>query len=424
MIKKVGNMMKDDEFYSRLKDELDGWQKDGVIESSQAEAIMRRYGIEKKGYKPGNVITALSTLAAILVGVGVILFFASNWEKMPDIVKVALLFMATFGTYYAGFVMRFEKKTYPTAGHALLFLGSILVGATIFLIGQIFNINADTHWLVLLWFIAISPMGYFFDSRPTVGLNILVFTFWIGSFISVGGYRSMYNPLLLYMLFGIALYSTGQIHELTEKWSRFRMVYKGFGIFFILVSYFYFSIWPSTYHYGFPAKLEATTQLLMGMFAVIAVASILANLLEKEKLKSTRYEFYVLLAAFAGWIFLFIINSYPYLFYREVQGYYGSNYYQLSSNVSTLLFVIFNLLHLGLSIGTISIGYYKNETGFVNIGILFFALGVMQVYINHLQGMLPTGLGLIIGGIVLFFIATYLEKKRRALLTAMRGPEQ
>lgn len=403
--------MEEEEFYSRLKEELTGWQRDGIIDTSQAEAVMKRYGIEKKGYKPGNVITILSILASVLVGAGIILFFASNWELIPDFVKTTFLLITTFGTYYAGYVMRFEKKTYPKVGHALVFLASIFVGATIFLIGQIFNINADTHWLVLLWFIAISPMGYFFESRPTVGLNILVFTFWMGSLIS-DSYRGMYNPLLLYMLFGIALYSAGQIHELTEKWSRFRMVYKGFGIFFILISYFYFTIWPgpSTYYYGESAKLTATIQLLMGLFAVIAVVSILVNLLEKEKLKSTRYEFYVLLAAFAGWIFLFIINSY-------------SNY-QLSPNITTLLFVIFNLLHLGLSIGTISIGYYKNETGFVNIGILFFALGVMQVYINHLQGMLPTGLGLIIGGIVLFAIATFLEKKRRALLNAMRGSEK
>lgn len=402
--------MEDDEFYRRLKDELEGWQKDGVIESSQAEAIMLRYGIEKKGYKPANVITALSTLAAILVGVGVILFFASNWEKMPDIVKVALLLIATFGIYYAGYVMRFEKKNYPTAGHALLFLGSILVGASILLIAQIFNINADSHGLYLLWFVVVAPMGYVFDSKPTIGLNIMIFTYWLGILITTGGYRGMSSPLLLYLLFGIALYSIGQMHELTDKWSGFRMVYKGFGIFFILISYFYFSIWPTyffySYYYG-DVKFAASEQLLMGVFAILAIASVLANLVEKEKLKSTKYEFYVLLSAFVGWIFLFIINTYPIL--------------QQNKAVETLLFVIFNLFLFGISIGTISIGYYKNQPEFVNTGIIFFALGVMQVYINHLQGMLPKGLGLIFGGIILFLIASYLEKKRKSLLAAMKG---
>ncbi|MCZ7383848.1 MAG: DUF2157 domain-containing protein [Candidatus Methanoperedens sp.] len=405
--------MEEDEFYSRLKDELDGWQKDGVIESSQAEAIMRRYGIEKKGFKQGNVITALSTLAAILVGVGVILFFASNWEMMPDVVKVTLLLASTFGIYYAGYVMRFEKKTYPKAGHALLFLGSVLVGATILLTAQIFNINAESNWLYLLWFIVVAPMGYFFDSKPTVGLNILIFTYWLGISINGGSYRGMSHPLLLYMLFGIALYSIGQIHELIEKWSGFRMVYKGFGIFFILISYFYFSIWPSYFFYSSyygDMRFETPEQLLIGLFALLGAASVLANLVEKEKLRSTRYEFYVLLAAFAGWIFLFVINTYPIL--------------QQNKPVETLLFIIFNLFLLGLSIGTISIGYYKNQAEFVNTGIVFFALGVMQVYVNHLQGMLPTGLGLIIGGVVLFTIATYLEKKRRTLLTAMKSVEQ
>jgi len=105
--------VEEEEFYSRLKDEIVDWQRDGIIDSTQAEAIMKRHGVEKKTYKPGNVITALSTLAVILIGVGIILFFASNWEYIPDLIKIVLLFTATFSSYYAGYVMRFEKQNYP-----------------------------------------------------------------------------------------------------------------------------------------------------------------------------------------------------------------------------------------------------------------------------------------------------------------------
>lgn len=418
-------MVEEEEFYSRLKDEMVEWQRDGIIDSTQAETILKRHGVEKKTYRPGNVITALSTLAVLLIGVGIILFFASNWEYIPDIIKIVLLFTATFLSYYAGYVMRFEKQNYPRAGHALIFLGSILVGASIFLIGQIFNINVDAHWLVLLWFIAISPMGYVFDSRPTIGLNILTFTYWLAFSVSPE-YRGMSSPLLLFLLFGIALYSIGQLHELTDKWARFRMIYKGFGIFFILISYFYFSIWPTEFRYvsNYPqqAGFSATAQFLFGAFAIIAVISILANLLAKEKLKSIRYEFYLLLAAFIGWVVLFVINTYPRQFFiMHIEQY--STHYEISPGSEILLFAVLSAFQIGLSIVTISIGYYKNEVDFVNIGIIFFALGVMQVYINHLQGMLPKGLGLIIGGIFLFFFATYLEKKRRTLLSAMKGGE-
>jgi uncharacterized membrane protein len=416
--------VEEEEFYSRLKDEMVEWQRDGIINSTQTEAIMKREGVEKKTYKPGNVITALSTLAVILIGVGIILFFASNWEYIPDPIKIVLLLAATFSSYYAGYVMRFEKQNYPRAGHALIFLGSILVGASIFLIGQTFNISVEAHWLVLLWFIAISPMGYVFDSRPTLGLNILTFTYWLALSVNPG-YGSMSSTFLLYLLFGIALYSIGQLHELTDKWVRFRMIYKGFGIFFILISYFYFSIWPSEYlsYYSERAGFSATAQFLYGAFVVIAVISILANLMGKEKLKSIQYEFYLLLAAFAGWLILFIINTYPELIYTIRVEQYGDTYYEMSRSLSILLFAVLSTFQIGLSIVTISIGYYKNEADFVNIGILLFALGVMQVYINHLQEMLPKGLGLIIGGIFLLFFATYLEKKRRTLLNAMKGGE-
>jgi len=45
----------------------------------------------------------------------------------------------------------------------------------------------------------------------------------------------------------------------------------------------------------------------------------------------------------------------------------------------------------------------------------------MQVYINHLQGMLPKGLGLIIGGNILFFSLQLILRKEENLLNAMKG---
>lgn len=402
--------MEEDEFYSRLKDELEGWQKDGVIESSQAEAIMRRYGIEKKGFKPGNAITAISTVAAVLVGVGVLLVFASNWGWLPETAKIAIILATTFGAYYAGYIMRFEEKNYPRAGHALLFLGSILVGPAIFLMASIYIINVGTPWLAFLWFLIIAPLGYFFDSRPTVSLSILIFIFWLA--VSIGIESNWDVALYLYMLFGIVLYGIGQIHELTEKWSGHRMIYKGFGIFFILLFYLLFSIEPSYSINDIKAVFTGTGRFIAGAFVILAAASVLVNIVESERLKSTRYEFYVLLAALLGWIILSIKAFYP--------SFFASKF--LVSD--TLLYVIFNLLFLGLSIGTISIGYYKNQTAFVNAGILFFALGIILIYLLELSKMLPTSLGLIIGGVVLFTLASYLEKKRRALLTSMKGGVQ
>jgi uncharacterized membrane protein len=422
---RVGLFALEEEFYRRLKEEVEEWRRDGIISGDQAEVILRRYGVEERGFRPGKVITALSILGTVLVGVGVILFFASNWKRIPDFYKVALLFIITFGTYTIGYIMRFEKKTYPRVGHALLLLASIFVGATIFLVGQIFHINVDAHWLVLLWFIAISPMGYVFDSRPTLGLNILIFTLWMGIFVS--GYRLFYleSIPLLYMLFGIALYSLGQLHELIDRWHRFRMVYKGFGIFFVLATYFYFSssIRSSYSHFFVVEHIKfVTPHFLLGAFVLIALASVVTNLIWRERIKSTRYEFYVLVAAFVGWIFLFIINTYPQLLYEEVER-YGRTSYQLGTDIRAVISIVLNLFLFGLSIGTISIGYYKNQAPFINIGVLFFALAVIKVYVDYFYGMLPRSIALVVGGIVLLAIATYLEKKRRVLLSSIRRPQ-
>src|SRR5659263_374478 len=87
--------------------------------------------------------------------------------------------------------------------------------------------------------------------------------------------------------------------------------------FLILVSYFYFSIWPSNYYYFSPYDQSGFSKenILNGIFAIIAIISIFANIFKREKLRSTKYEFYLMLAAFIGWIPLFIINIYPQLIY-------------------------------------------------------------------------------------------------------------
>ncbi|RZN38804.1 MAG: DUF2157 domain-containing protein [Methanophagales archaeon ANME-1-THS] len=197
-----------------LKKEVEDWKNQGIIDEYQAQKILSRYGLAETPPEPQKVakedessrlITAISVLGAILAGIGVILFVASNWKKIPDFLKLMLLFVTAFGTYFAGWKLEFDTKSHPKLGHALLFLASIFVGATIFLTAQIFNVNANAHWLVLLWFLAISPFGYAFNSNHILGLNIFTSALWMILFISVtrrGMYLSTFETFMLYLLFG------------------------------------------------------------------------------------------------------------------------------------------------------------------------------------------------------------------------------
>jgi uncharacterized membrane protein len=45
-----------------------------------------------------------------------------------------MLVVSTYGSCYAGYLFKYEKKNFPATGASLLFLGGILFGATVFLL--------------------------------------------------------------------------------------------------------------------------------------------------------------------------------------------------------------------------------------------------------------------------------------------------
>ena len=166
-----------------LKNEVKTWVKDGTINESQGKSILERYGSEEileTQERSGKLITILSIMGSVLLGMGVILFFASNWQGIPRPIKLLLIFTAILAADYTGYTLRFTKKNYPRVGGALLLLGAILYGAGIWLIAQIFNIKSHYPNGVLLWAVGVLPMGYILGLNSILYLGILIFTIWTG----------------------------------------------------------------------------------------------------------------------------------------------------------------------------------------------------------------------------------------------------
>ena len=418
-----------------LSAEVEKWEKLGIIDEYQARKILSMYGLEEappepklmpakavsKGERTSKIITIVSMLGAILVGVGMILVVASNWSKIPDFLKLVLLFSTTFLTYFIGWKLKFETQSYPRVGDTLLFLASVFVGATIFLTAQIFNVNTGAHWLVLLWFIAISPMGYAFNSKYIIGLDIFTFALWMIMYTSTMSQSlNGFEAFMLYLLFGISLYGLGQLHITLHKYSHFRIPYQTVGLFFILTSYFYFSL-KSPYEQHFTEiATTSTIQLLFIVFGITSIVSIIGTITKYKAYRTVRHEFFALLLAFLGWIVIWLLT-----FFSEsltvTSTQYGYSYTRLDPDVATILFISFNLMLFILSIGSILIGYNKAVVPFVNLGMFFFVVGVLHLYFTTLYELLPRSLAFIIGGLILIGCGLYLEKKRKELILGMEA---
>ena len=81
-----------------LTAEIDLWLNDGLIAVDQAENIKRRYQVGDKGPAWGRII--FFSIGAILFGLGVILLFAYNWERMHKFAKLAVIVLANIDIIY------------------------------------------------------------------------------------------------------------------------------------------------------------------------------------------------------------------------------------------------------------------------------------------------------------------------------------
>src|SRR5829696_8593696 len=133
--------MADRSFPGRLSRESETWVAEGIVTAEQAAAIRARYG-DPAEERRGSATTALAVIGGLTLGVGVIGFVAANWDGMSHGARLALLTLAVGGSYAAGFHFRDRTRSRPRVGEALYLLGVLLFGASLFLVGQMYNVQA------------------------------------------------------------------------------------------------------------------------------------------------------------------------------------------------------------------------------------------------------------------------------------------
>src|SRR5215213_9011693 len=133
--------MADRTFAGQLSRESEVWVAEGIVSAEQAAAIRSRYA-DSRDERRSSATTALAVIGALAVGFGVIRFVAPNWDGMSHASRLALLTLWVAASYAAGFHFRDRAGSRPRVGEALYLLGVLLFGASLFLVGQMYNVQA------------------------------------------------------------------------------------------------------------------------------------------------------------------------------------------------------------------------------------------------------------------------------------------
>jgi len=156
------------------------WQAAGLLEPAQAERILayeERRGLPGSGRRRLFPVLA-SACGAVLLGAGALLFVAANWQALSPGARFALVLAMVGCGHLGGALAAARASGLATALHGL---GSVALGAGIFLAGQIFNLQE--HWPggVLLWALG-AWLGYALLRDWVQGLLAALLTpAWIGA---------------------------------------------------------------------------------------------------------------------------------------------------------------------------------------------------------------------------------------------------
>ena len=95
-----------------------------------------------------------------MTGLGVILLIAANWDTISDMTKTLLMIGATSIAYLLGYYFSYIHTSYSKTGQALMLLGSLLYGASILLLGQIYNLGGTFASALLVWTLPVLLLAY------------------------------------------------------------------------------------------------------------------------------------------------------------------------------------------------------------------------------------------------------------------------
>ena len=161
-----------------LLPEVDRWVQDGIIDLPQAMSIKSRYPTPEQPVSWGRII--FLSLGAILFGLGVILLFAYNWERLHKFVKLAVIAISLGTAHGLGFWFRRRDGKHRAVGEGLYLLGTMLFGAGIWLIAQIYHIDEHFTNAFFVWGIGALALGWAVPSIPHGVIAAIILVFWNG----------------------------------------------------------------------------------------------------------------------------------------------------------------------------------------------------------------------------------------------------
>ena len=159
-----------------LQDQISAWYDEGLIGPQQAATLRARYPVGDDGVPWGRLV--VSSIGAIVFGLGIILFFAYNWADMHKYVKLALVFGAVLAAHGTGLYLSRSADGKRALIESLHVLGTMLFGAGIWLVAQIYHIDEHYPNGLFVWSLGALALAWAMPSIAQGLMAVLLVFLW------------------------------------------------------------------------------------------------------------------------------------------------------------------------------------------------------------------------------------------------------
>jgi len=371
---------------------LERWRTAGLIEPSTAERV-RAYEAEQEKTQGLRwpVVLAIS-LGGLLLGAGVLLFVAAHWDTLSPGERFALVLLLVALFHVAG---AFTAERFSVLSTTLHAVGTICLGAGIFLAGQIFNLQE--HWPggLLLWALGAWVAYALLRNWPQAALAALLTPMWLGGewLVATDGWIRRDKILAEGLLLLAITYLTAL---LPEKETPVRKALAWIGALALIPSVLFVIV--SGTHSDWRQFSPSGISRELGWIAALSLPLALAWVLRRS----------------ASWM-----NFIAGLWVVAL----GTTSLSSQPNESLLRYVWRELGPYGMcalgSIGLIAWGLNEARKERINLGVAGFALTVLFFYFSNVMDKLGRSASLIGLGLLFLLGGWLLERTRRQLVARL-----
>lgn len=177
-----------------LHKEMPAWVNGGILSEDGAARLRTLYDEADTGAARNMALVICGILGAVLIGSGIILLFAHNWEEIPRHGRAAIslgLLVVAQGLAAWTLLYRRQSRAWREGTSTFLLLA---VGATVSLIGQTYQLPGTPRGFLIVWMLLSVPLVYLMDASLPALFFIAGITAW-GGFLFPEGY--WYWPVAL-----------------------------------------------------------------------------------------------------------------------------------------------------------------------------------------------------------------------------------